>query len=159
MRTPPMTKLLGASLALLACMTLSGSARADGDLQTYKRISTVASTIPDNGDLNPYAVFVAPASSGIIQKGDVIVDNFNNGSNLQGTGGSIVLINPATRVDAPVRQAAAESQAMPGRYWPVDRARHAYLGLGDRRIDAEHRRHARPRKAPAVCWCSIPAAS
>jgi hypothetical protein len=75
----------------------AGWARADSELQGFKRLSTVASTITDNGDLNPYAVFVAPVSAGMIEKGDVIVDNFNNGSNLQGTGGTIIVVNPATR--------------------------------------------------------------
>ena len=86
-----------AVLALLATAGLQTPAFAGNDVKSYKHLSTVASTIPDNGDLNPYAVFVAPVSSGMIQQGDVIVDNFNNGSNLQGTGGSIVLINPSTR--------------------------------------------------------------
>jgi hypothetical protein len=86
-------------LAALAGLAALGAApaAAQSALQGFKHISTLASTIPDNGDLNPYAVFVAPASSGKIEKGDVIVDNFNNVSNLQGTGGTIVLINPATR--------------------------------------------------------------
>ena len=87
------SKTGAAVLALL--ISASAPALAGSDLQSFKRISTVASTIPDNGDLNPYAVFVAPASAGMIQKGDVIVDNFNNGSNLQGTGGSIVLVSSA----------------------------------------------------------------
>jgi hypothetical protein len=90
-------KATAAVAALTALAFAAVSARADGELQSFKHLSTLASTIPDNGDLNPYAVFVAPASSGVIQKGDVIVDNFNNVSNLQGTGGSIVLVNPTTR--------------------------------------------------------------
>ena len=53
--------------------------------------------MPDNGDLNPYAVVVAPVSAGKIQKDDVLVTNFNNLSNLQGTGGTIVDYNPATK--------------------------------------------------------------
>ena len=71
-------------------------ARAEGVLSGLHRHTTLASTIPDNGDLNPYAVVVAPASVGKIQKGDVLVDNFNNLSNLQGTGGTIVDYNPST---------------------------------------------------------------
>ncbi len=51
----------------------------------------------DNGDLNPYAVVVAPVSAGKIQKDDVLVDNFNNISNLQGTGTTIVDYNPTTK--------------------------------------------------------------
>ena len=47
--------------------------------------------------LNPYAIIVAPVSAGKIQQGDVLVDNFNNLSNLQGTGTTIVDFNPATK--------------------------------------------------------------
>jgi hypothetical protein len=56
----------------------------------------LASTVTDNGDLNPYAVVVAPSTAGKIAKDDVLVDNFNNISNLQGTGTSIVGFRPAT---------------------------------------------------------------
>src|SRR5208283_938545 len=68
-----------------------------GFLETIHHHKTLASTVADNGDLNPYAVVVAPVSAGKIQKGDVLVDNFNNISNLQGTGGTIVDYNPTTK--------------------------------------------------------------
>ena len=51
----------------------------------------------DNGDLNPYAVVVSPVTAGKIHKDDVLVDNFNNISNLQGTGTTIVGFRPGTR--------------------------------------------------------------
>jgi hypothetical protein len=53
--------------------------------------------VTDAGDVNPYAIVVAPVSAGKIHKDDVLVDNFNNISYLQGTGGSIVDYDPATR--------------------------------------------------------------
>jgi hypothetical protein len=86
----------------LAVLTAAAAApgRADapaGLLETIHRHKTLTSTVTDNGDLNPYAIFVAPASAGRIQQGDVLVDNFNNVSNLQGTGGTIIDYNPATR--------------------------------------------------------------
>jgi hypothetical protein len=86
------------ALALLACVA-TGTASAGepaGLLETIHRHVTLTSTIPENADLNPYAVVVAPASAGLIQKDDVLIDNFNNVSNLQGTGGSIVAYTPAT---------------------------------------------------------------
>jgi hypothetical protein len=58
---------------------------------------TLASTVTDNGDLNPYAIVVAPVSAGKIAKDDVLVDNFNNLSNLQGTGTTIVDYRPSTK--------------------------------------------------------------
>lgn len=55
------------------------------------------STVPPNGDVNPYGVaFVPPgfAPGGPLHAGDVLVSNFNNSSNLQGTGTTIVQITP-----------------------------------------------------------------
>jgi hypothetical protein len=57
----------------------------------------IGSMVPDNGDQNPYAIVVAPVSAGKIQKGDVLVDNFNNSQNLQGTGSTIMDYSPATQ--------------------------------------------------------------
>jgi len=85
--------------ALVAMTALAGPARADaaqGLLETIHKHITRTSTVTDNGDLNPYAVVVAPVSAGRIQKDDVLVDNFNNLSNLQGTGTTIVDFNPTT---------------------------------------------------------------
>ena len=56
----------------------------------------VASTVPGNGDVNPYGVAVVPRSTGELVRGDVLVSNFNNVNNLQGTGTTIVQVNPAT---------------------------------------------------------------
>ena len=42
-------------------------------------------------------VFEAPVSAGKIQKGDVLVDNFNGVANLQGTGVTIMNYNPSTK--------------------------------------------------------------
>lgn len=54
----------------------------------------VVSTIPANGDLNPYGVAFVPATfaGGMLNPGDVLVSNFNNSQNLQGTGTTIVRI-------------------------------------------------------------------
>ncbi|HXW21138.1 MAG TPA: hypothetical protein VEK35_11590 [Roseiarcus sp.] len=87
-------------ISVTACASLLfgvGEGWAESLLAGLHRHPTLASTITDNGDLNPYAVVVAPVSSGKIQKGDVLVDNFNNSSNLQGTGGTIIDYNPSTR--------------------------------------------------------------
>jgi hypothetical protein len=86
----------------LAALTLAiplapAHAAPQGLLETLHRHVTLTSTIPDNADLNPYAVVVAPASVGRIEKNDVLVDNFNNVSNLQGTGGTIVTYNPTSK--------------------------------------------------------------
>ncbi len=90
---------LGAMAAAAALLAAAGAVRAAGEqglLETIHRHVTLTSTVTDNGDLNPYAVVVAPVSAGKIQAGDVLVDNFNNVSNLQGTGTTIVDYNPST---------------------------------------------------------------
>jgi hypothetical protein len=56
-----------------------------------------ASTIPANGDLNPYGVaFVPPQfpAGGTVTPGNILVSNFNSSANLQGTGTTIVDIPP-----------------------------------------------------------------
>jgi hypothetical protein len=89
------------SIALAAVFGLASvdaaSAAPKGFLETIHRHVTLTSSVTDNGDLNPYAVVVAKVSAGKIQKDDVLVDNFNNISNLQGTGTTIVLYRPATK--------------------------------------------------------------
>jgi hypothetical protein len=84
--------------ALLAVASPSAwGAGAKSFLETIRHQKTLTSTVPHNGDLNPYAVVVAPVSAGRIQKGDVLVTNFNGLSNLQGTGVTIVNYSPATK--------------------------------------------------------------
>jgi hypothetical protein len=56
------------------------------------------STVPANGDVNPYGVAIVPASTGSLVAGSVLVSNFNNAANLQGTGTTIVEIGPAGNV-------------------------------------------------------------
>jgi hypothetical protein len=60
----------------------------------FTKTKTIASTVPANGDLNPYGVAVVGQSTGKLVKGDILVSNFNNKKNLQGTGTTIVQISP-----------------------------------------------------------------
>jgi hypothetical protein len=54
------------------------------------------STMPTNGDVNPYGVAFVPnnfqTGTGPLQHGDILVSNFNNKQNLQGTGTTIIRI-------------------------------------------------------------------
>jgi hypothetical protein len=54
----------------------------------------IGSTVPANGDVNPYGVAIVPESVGNLTRGNILVSNFNNSSNLQGTGTTIVQITP-----------------------------------------------------------------
>lgn len=55
----------------------------------------MSSTVPANGDVNPYGITVVPESQGALVRGDTLVSNFNNSTNAQGTGTTIVQISPA----------------------------------------------------------------
>ena len=99
MRITPLKPLLSFLLAIAMALSATAARAAEpaGLLETIHHHRSLTTTITDDGDLNPYAVLVASASVGRISKGDVLIDNFNNISNLQGTGSSIVDYNPATK--------------------------------------------------------------
>ncbi|HEV3170069.1 MAG TPA: hypothetical protein VGZ32_07005 [Actinocrinis sp.] len=58
--------------------------------------TSLSSTVPSNGDVNPYGVATVPMNMGYLYKGDVLVSNYNNKANTLGTGSTIVEINPTT---------------------------------------------------------------
>jgi hypothetical protein len=85
----------GAVLAAgVALAPAAGASTHPSFVGGFKTITTVASTIPKNGDLNPYGVAVVPHSTGKLHKGDVLVSNFNSKANTQGTGTTIVQVSP-----------------------------------------------------------------
>lgn len=84
------------SIAGVASLSMDAGYADDGEGAFLPRL-VVSSTIPGNGDLNPYGVaFVAPAfpPGGSIAPGDVLISNFNNLNNLQGTGTTVVKLTP-----------------------------------------------------------------
>ena len=46
-------------------------------------ITVVASTIPSNGDVNPYGIVRIPKTIGTLVAGNILVSNFNNSANLR----------------------------------------------------------------------------
>ncbi|HTJ69781.1 MAG TPA: hypothetical protein VL551_19750 [Actinospica sp.] len=101
---------LGAAAATAAYASPWDHGRGSGYSQTANRVTLsaanvatsttaskmLASTIPSNGDLNPYGVAVVPEGMGKLVRGDVLVSNFNNKANMGGTGTSIIEVNPNT---------------------------------------------------------------
>jgi hypothetical protein len=85
------------ALALATSGTAAPAAQPASFLDGVRRQTTLTSTVPDNGDQNPYAIVVAPVSAESIQEDDVLVTNFNNDGNLQGLGTTIVDYNPTTK--------------------------------------------------------------
>lgn len=61
-------------------------------------VTLLNSTTPANGDVNPYAIWPVTETIGSVTEGDILVDNFNNKSNNQGTGTTIVDVHPNGQV-------------------------------------------------------------
>jgi len=68
-------------------------------ISQFTHVSTLASTVPASGpalgDQNPDGAAVVPQTTGKLLRGDVLVSNFNNAENQQGTGSSIVEVLPS----------------------------------------------------------------
>jgi hypothetical protein len=94
-------KRAAAATALTAAVTVSAGALAAtgsflGPLHRFTRIASAMPTSgPAKGDVNPYGVVVVPRTVGKLVRGDILVSNFNNAANEQGTGSSIVEISPS----------------------------------------------------------------
>jgi hypothetical protein len=67
-------------------------------LSHFATVTTLASTVPPNGDVNPYGVADVPFSTGSLVRGDTLVSNFNASNNTQGTGTTIVEVAPGGQV-------------------------------------------------------------
>jgi SMP-30/Gluconolactonase/LRE-like region len=101
-------RFLAVALLLICATALTAQNTFLGNLS---QVSTVASTVPTNGDVNPYGIFQVPASSGKLVAGHFLISNFNNGSNLQGTGTTIMDIAP----DGTVQQfSQIDGSSLPG---------------------------------------------
>jgi hypothetical protein len=76
---PPATALAGDDQAVLPSLT---------------KIKTIASTVPANGDVNPYGVAQVKRTIGNLRAGNILISNFNDSGNFQGTGTTIVEVAP-----------------------------------------------------------------
>lgn len=80
--------------SLLAISLCAGPHDGESFIGQMHTIKAHASTVPKNGDVNPYGVAVVPHGAGELRGGHVLVSNFNNARNLQGTGTTIVQVSP-----------------------------------------------------------------
>jgi|SRR5215472_1456204 len=99
-----------------AFIVISVSANDDGSiLKRLKTITSGPSTVPSNGDVNPYGVVRVGKSIGSLQKDHILVSNFNANTtalpNLQGTGTTIVDVAPNGTVSL---FAEINANALPG---------------------------------------------
>jgi len=101
--------LAAAALAIAPAAGAQTAGHAHGQqsfIGQFHKISTIASTVPGNGDVNPYGVAVVGRSQGILHRGSVLISNFNNKQNLQGTGTTIVQVSPGGSVSTFARISA-----------------------------------------------------
>jgi len=82
------------TVGLLLVKNVSAASAREVSAGPMHTITTISSTVPSNGDVNPYGVFRVPRTVGRLQRGSVLVSNFNNSANLQGTGTTLVQISP-----------------------------------------------------------------
>ena len=93
-----LTAVVATAASLLAATGLGAGAAGASSFPAFvaplHHITTLASTVPANGDVNPYGVAVIPHGTGHLGQGNILVSNFNNKANVQGTGTTIVQITP-----------------------------------------------------------------
>ena len=89
--------LLSGAASAATPSTSVGNGTGSGFIGGLSAVSKVASTVPSlgkgspgNGDVNPYGVAVVPTSTGKLVAGDVLVSNFNDAANNQGTGVTVM---------------------------------------------------------------------
>jgi hypothetical protein len=89
-----------ATAAFVLAPAAGAQARSSGSsfIGHFHHLKTIASTVPGNGDVNPYGTVVIQRSHGDLQRGNVLISNFNNKKNLQGTGRTIVQITPGGKL-------------------------------------------------------------
>ncbi|HEX8782597.1 MAG TPA: hypothetical protein VF764_04450 [Steroidobacteraceae bacterium] len=94
--TEQMRTLAGASLAVLLLLPAMAALAGDDQavLPPLTMIKTVASTVPANGDVNPYGVAQVKRTIGKLSAGHILISNFNNSGNFQGEGSTVVDVAP-----------------------------------------------------------------
>jgi isoleucyl-tRNA synthetase len=81
--------------AVLAGTGIANAVDAPSFIGPLHHTTTLATTVPGNGDVNPYGVAVVPRTTGDLFAGNVLVSNFNNKANTQGTGTTLVEVTPS----------------------------------------------------------------
>jgi hypothetical protein len=94
-KSPLKSAFCRTGMFLLGLMVAFSASNAAAQSSILNSLGTpqVLSTIPSNGDVNPYGVAFVPAgfpAGGLLAPGDILVSNYNNNQNLQGTGTTIV---------------------------------------------------------------------
>ena len=114
MKTNIKSRVLTMALAASLSAGVAGAAFAQ---DAFLPAAINSSTIPANGDVNPYGVAFVPhgfPSGGSIAAGDVLIANFNDSDNVQGTGTTIVRLPERGPIAPPGTAATFFTSKLPG---------------------------------------------
>ncbi len=81
-----------ASTSAISSTTASSTGPFLASLTTVRKLT---STVPTNGDINPYGIVLIPSSVGKLVAGNLLISNFNDKANNQGTGTTIDQVTTA----------------------------------------------------------------
>lgn len=121
------------ALALSAGLSAPFTAQA-GDERAFIPRLVNSTTIPADGDLNPYGVAFVPEgfpSGGSIGRGDVLVSNFNDSGNVQGTGTTIVQLTPDGALAPPGSAITFFTSKLPGLSTALGVLRRGFVLVGN----------------------------
>ncbi len=107
----PLYILIGLLLALALLSVPLQANDNNSILKNRNTIDTISSTVPANGDVNPYGLVRVSRSIGNLREGHYLVSNFNASTNLQGTGTTIVDVSPSGSLSV---FAQLNSNSLPG---------------------------------------------
>jgi hypothetical protein len=93
-----------------AAGVLAAAAYAASPPTLQGTLRSIVSTVK-HGDVNPYGMAFIGKSSGRLVRGDILVSNFNNSKNVQGTGTTIVEVSPT---GSRTLFAAIDAHSLPG---------------------------------------------
>ncbi len=105
------TLLAGSRSVKTAVFTLLALSATLAASSIFPLLPPSVSTVPSNGDVNPYGVTFVPKTvptGGALHPGDILVSNFNNSQNLQGTGTTIVRVDSAGKASTFFNAPAAQ---------------------------------------------------
>ena len=105
---------LAATALVSAALSPAASAFGPPFIGGLHDVSPIGETVPRNGDVNPYGIVVVPRSSGALVRNDVLISNFNDKENLQGTGTTIVEVSPTGNLTLFSQLKASEVPECPG---------------------------------------------
>src|SRR5580692_5756428 len=103
---------LALAITVIAATAAAASAGANAFLGSLATLSRTGTTVPSNGDVNPYGLVSLQASEGSLVAGDLLVSNFNDKANNQGTGTTLVELSPSG--GAPKLFAQISAASLPG---------------------------------------------